>query len=42
MIPGWSQSAAQWEDQLALADQYHVIALDMRGHGESSKGEHGV
>ncbi len=36
MIPGWSQSAAeferQFEDLTAIA---RVIALDMRGHGES-------
>jgi non-heme chloroperoxidase len=41
MIPGWSQTAAQWKHQMELADQYHVIALDMRGHGESSKGDYG-
>ncbi len=41
MIPGWSQSAAQWKHQMELADKYHVIALDMRGHGESSKDDYG-
>ena len=41
MIPGWSQSAAEFHKQMALADTYHVIAVDMRGHGASSKGEHG-
>jgi len=41
MIPGWSQSAAQWKHQMALADNYHVLAIDMRGHGESSKGDYG-
>lgn len=36
MVPGWSQTAAQFEHQLAgLSDRYRVIALDLRGHGES-------
>jgi pimeloyl-ACP methyl ester carboxylesterase len=42
MIPGWSQTAAQFKHQLeGLSDRYRVIALDMRGHGESSKPNHG-
>ena len=42
MIPGWSQTAAQFKHQLdGLSDRYRVIALDMRGHGESSKPDHG-
>jgi non-heme chloroperoxidase len=41
MIPGWSQTAAGFAEQMALADTYHLIALDMRGHGESSKPNHG-
>jgi non-heme chloroperoxidase len=42
MIPGWSQTAAQFKHQLeGLSDRYRVIALDMRGHGESSKPSHG-
>jgi non-heme chloroperoxidase len=42
MIPGWSQTAAQFRDQVAgLSDRYHVIAIDMRGHGESDKPNHG-
>jgi pimeloyl-ACP methyl ester carboxylesterase len=42
MIPGWSQTAAQFKHQIAgLSDQYHVIAIDMRGHGESDKPDHG-
>ncbi len=42
MIPGWSQTAEQFKHQLAgLSDRYRVIALDMRGHGESDKPEQG-
>ena len=38
MIPGWSQTAAQFNYQIArLHDRYRLIALDMRGHGESDK-----
>ena len=37
-IPGWSQSAAEFGPQLDdLSDRWRVIALDMRGHGDSSK-----
>jgi non-heme chloroperoxidase len=42
MIPGWSQTAAQYKHQLeGLSTRYHVIALDMRGHGDSDKPSHG-
>ena len=42
MIPGWSQTAAQFKHQLTgLSSKYHVIAIDMRGHGESDKPNHG-
>lgn len=42
MIPGWSQTAEQFRAQIdGLSDTYHVIALDMRGHGESDKPSHG-
>ena len=42
MIPGWSQTAAQFRAQLAgLSDRYRVIAIDMRGHNESDKPDHG-
>ena len=38
MLPGWSQSAAEFKYQIsALAAGRRVIALDMRGHGESDK-----
>jgi non-heme chloroperoxidase len=38
MIPGWSQTAEQFKYQLSgLSDRYRVIAVDMRGHGESDK-----
>src|SRR5437773_6571569 len=41
-IPGWSQTAAQFKHQLSgLSDRYRVIAVDMRGHGESDKPAHG-
>ena len=41
-IPGWSQTAAQWKHQVSgLSDRYRVIAVDMRGHGESTKPDHG-
>jgi pimeloyl-ACP methyl ester carboxylesterase len=42
MIPGWSQTAEQFRHQLAgLSDRYRVIAVDMRGHGDSDKPAHG-
>ncbi|HEX6113233.1 MAG TPA: alpha/beta hydrolase [Geminicoccaceae bacterium] len=42
MIPGWSQTAEQFKHQLSgLSDRYRVIAVDMRGHGESDKPEFG-
>ncbi|MFM1987255.1 MAG: hypothetical protein RJA99_212 [Pseudomonadota bacterium] len=42
MVPGWSQTAAQFRQQLdGLSDRYRVIAIDMRGHGESDKPAHG-
>ncbi len=41
-IPGWSQTAAQFKHQVSgLGDHYRVIAVDMRGHGESDKPDHG-
>jgi non-heme chloroperoxidase len=42
MIPGWSQTAEQFKYQIAgLSDRYRVIAVDMRGHGESEKPDFG-
>lgn len=41
MIPGWSQSAAQRKHQMEPADRYHVIAPDIRGHGEPTNGDYG-
>jgi non-heme chloroperoxidase len=42
MIPGWSQTAEQFKHQITgLSDRYRVIAVDMRGHGESEKPEFG-
>ena len=38
MIPGWSQTAAEFGLNIdALSEGRHVIALDMRGHGDSPK-----
>ena len=42
MIPGWAQTAAEFKYQLAeLSKSFRVIAIDMRGHGESEKIDHG-
>jgi non-heme chloroperoxidase len=42
LVPGWSQTAEQFRRQLeGLSDRYRVIALDMRGHGDSDKPAHG-
>ena len=42
MLPGWSQSAALFREQLRGLSKYaRCIALDHRGHGESDKAEHG-
>ncbi|WP_018900804.1 alpha/beta hydrolase [Rhizobium sp. 2MFCol3.1] len=42
ILPGWSQTASAWEEQIAhLSKRYRVLALDHRGHGESSEPGHG-
>ncbi len=42
MIPGWSQTAVMYSEQIrALSSYYRVIAVDMRGHGDSDKPAHG-
>ncbi|MBI1312063.1 alpha/beta fold hydrolase [bacterium] len=42
MIPGWSQSASEFRFQLEdLSRDFRCIALNMRGHGESSNVESG-
>lgn len=38
LIPGWAQTAEQFKYQIeGLGDRYHVVAIDMRGHGDSEK-----
>jgi pimeloyl-ACP methyl ester carboxylesterase len=38
LVPGWSQAAEQFKHQLeGLSGRYRVLALDMRGHGDSDK-----
>lgn len=42
LVPGWSQAAEQFKFQIeGLSDRYRVIAIDMRGHGDSDKPDHG-
>lgn len=42
IVPGWSQTALEWSDHIDhLARSHRVLAIDMRGHGESSKPAHG-
>ncbi len=39
-LHGWSQSHASWAQQLGsphLAERFRLIALDLRGHGDSGK-----
>jgi non-heme chloroperoxidase len=42
LLPGFSQSAREFRKQVdGLSDQYRVVALDHRGHGESDKPMYG-
>ncbi|MBE9002076.1 alpha/beta hydrolase [Nostoc sp. LEGE 12447] len=42
LIHGWSQSAEQFKYQIsAFGERYHVIAIDLRGHGKSEKVTYG-
>ena len=42
LVPGWSQSAAEFVHQIdAFAKFARVFAIDMRGHGESAKPKNG-
>ncbi|MFB0986598.1 MAG: alpha/beta hydrolase, partial [Phycisphaerales bacterium] len=42
MLPGWSQSAAMFKEQIAgLSGRFHCLALDHRGHGESGRPGYG-
>jgi non-heme chloroperoxidase len=42
LVHGWSQSAEQFRYQFdAFAAKYHVVAFDHRGHGQSSRPDHG-
>lgn len=42
LVPGWSQTAAEFRFQLEdLSADYRCIAIDMRGHGDSENVEHG-
>lgn len=43
LIPGWSQTAAQWGKQIAhFGQHYRVTTYDHRNHGESEKNKHGM
>ena len=42
MIPGWSQSAVLFREQLLpMSKHFRCFAVDMRGHGESENNGHG-
>ncbi len=42
LVPGWSQSAAEFVHQIDAFSKFaKVLAIDMRGHGESDKPEVG-
>ncbi|MPZ79766.1 MAG: alpha/beta fold hydrolase [Actinophytocola sp.] len=35
LVHGWAASSAAWANQLELAAHHRLVALDLRGHGES-------
>jgi pimeloyl-ACP methyl ester carboxylesterase len=38
LVPGWSQTAKSFQKQIdGLSDRYRILAVDMRGHGDSPK-----
>lgn len=40
LIHGWAQHSACWQPLIdRLADRYHLVAMDLRGHGASDKPE---
>lgn len=42
ILPAWSNTAIEyWRQIVDFARDHRVIAIDMRGHGESEKAEHG-
>lgn len=42
LVPGWSQTARMFKGMIDdLSQDHRVIAIDMRGHGESDKPPHG-
>ncbi|MCB9993491.1 MAG: alpha/beta hydrolase [Hyphomicrobiaceae bacterium] len=42
MMPGWSQSAAMFRHQINdLGDEFHIVAVDPRGHGDSEAPDFG-
>ena len=42
ILPAWTNAAIEyWRQIIDFAHDHRVIALDMRGHGESEKTEHG-
>lgn len=42
-VHGYSQSYLSWREQLhsPLADEFHLVAMDLRGHGDSEKPHEG-
>ncbi len=43
LVHGYSQSHLAWREQLRspLADEFHLVAMDLRGHGDSEKPREG-